>query len=158
MSQTGQSPTATSWEKIREMVLERDQYRCTNCTRPERVVESFHVDHSMPRGRGGSDRLSNLRTLCKECHEAKHGDGYAPMLEFQSSGRMDNYTFRYFKHFWDEMLPAMGREIGVTFEPKFRLDDSRDVWFVTLGNARHADAMLATIDDEYATLRASGYW
>jgi hypothetical protein len=70
---------------------------------------------------------------------------------------MDNYTFQYFRHFFDEMLPAMGRRIGVRFDPKFKLDDRRSVWFVSLGDIRHTDATLATFDDEYASLRAADY-
>jgi hypothetical protein len=157
MSLTEQKTGVADWHQIREAVLERDNYRCTDCTKPKEAVESFHIDHNVPRGRGGSDRFTNLRTLCKRCHEAKHGDGYAPMLEFQSTGRMDNYTFHHFKHFFDEILPAMGRSIGVRFDPKFKLDEKRNVWFVSLGNVRLADATLATFDEEYDTLRAAGY-
>ncbi|MFB6199158.1 MAG: HNH endonuclease, partial [Halobacteriaceae archaeon] len=133
---TEQKTGLNDWLQIREAVIERDNHRCTDCTRPEEVVESFHIDHNVPQGRGGSDRFSNLQTLCKQCHRAKHGDGYAPMLELQSTGAMDDYTFRYFRHFFDEILPAMGRSIGVRLDPKFRLDDKRDVWFVSLGNVR----------------------
>jgi hypothetical protein len=70
---------------------------------------------------------------------------------------MDDYTFRHFRHFFNEMIPAMGRSIGVRFEPKFRLDETRDVWFVSLGNVRLADAMLASDDSEYPSLRAAAY-
>lgn len=157
MSLTGQNTNLPHWHQVRESILERDDYRCTNCTRPEEVIDTFHIDHSVSRGRGGSDRYSNLRTLCKRCHEAKHGNGYAPMLELQSSGAMDDYTFRYFRHFFDEILPAMGRNIGVRLNPKFRLDNKRDVWFISLGNVRHADAVLPTFDSEYDSLRASEF-
>lgn len=157
MSQVEQHTEISDWEEIREAVLRRDNYQCTNCTRPEGVVEGFHIDHSVARGRGGSDRFRNLRTLCKQCHYAKHGAGYAPMLEFQSTGRMDQYTFLYFKQFFNEILPAMGRRIGVRIDPKFRLDDSRDVWFIPLGDIRHADANLATFDEEYSSFRAADY-
>jgi hypothetical protein len=157
MSLAEQQTSLTDWQQIREAIIERDNHRCTNCTRPESVVESFHIDHRVPRGRGGSDRFANLHTLCKRCHKAKHGDGYAPMLEFQSTGAMDDYTFRYFKQFFNEILPALGRSVGVRFDPKFRIDNTRDVWFIPLGNIRHADAVLATFDEEYDSLRAADY-
>jgi len=157
MSLVDPSATHSDWHQLREAILERDDYRCTNCSRPEEAVQSLQVDHSVPRGRGGSDRFSNLRTLCNQCHGAKHDDGYAPMLEFQSTGAMDNYTFRHFRQFFDEILPAMGRAVGVRLDPKFRLDDKRDVWFVSLGDVRHADATLSTFDEEYNSLRAADY-
>jgi hypothetical protein len=79
------------------------------------------------------------------------------MLEFQSTGAMDEYVFQYFKQFFHEMLPAMGRQVGVRIDPKFRIDDRRDVWFIPLGDIRHADATLATFDEEYNSLRAADY-
>lgn len=155
MSLGNPTSPAPDWDEIREQVLERDNYRCTCCGVPEDVAESLHVDHAVPRGRGGSDRFGNLRTQCKQCHMAKHDDGYARMLEFQSTGRMDKYVFDHFNHFWDEMLPAMGRQIGVTLNPKFKLNDTHNVWFVSLGNIRHADAALATFDENYTSLRVA---
>lgn len=158
MSQVEQDPELTDWHQVRETILERDNHRCTNCGRPEQVVKELHIDHAVPKGRGGSERFRNLRTLCKQCHWAKHHDGYGPMLEFQSTGRMDQYTFLYFKQFFNEILPAMGRQVGTRIVPKFRLDDSRDAWFIPLGDIRHADATLATFDEKYSSLRAADYF
>lgn len=159
MAQSSMPRTAASqnWRKVRQAILERDEFRCTCCSRPESVVESFHVDHGVPRGQGGSDRFRNLRTLCKRCHKAKHGDGYAPMLEFQSSGQMDEYTFAYWRHFFDEILPAMGRQIGINLDPKYKIDGSRKLRFVPLGDMQLADAKLAATDEEYATLQLAEY-
>jgi len=157
MSLADPTTNQTDWHQLRESILERDNYRCTNCTRPEEIVQSLQVDHIVPRSQGGSDRFSNLHTLCNRCHESKHGEGYAPSLEFQSTGAMDDYTFRYFRQFFDEILPAMGRAVGVRLDPKFRLDNRRDVWFVSLGDTRHADATLSTFDEEYNSLRAADY-
>lgn len=155
MSLTEQKTGPTDWNKIRKAILKRDNYHCTNCSRPKEVVESFHIDHNVPRSRGGSDRFKNLRALCEQCHSAKHGNGYPPMLEFESTYQMDEYTFSHFEHFFNEILPAMGRRIGVRFDPKFRLDDRHNVWFINLGNVRLADANLATFDDEYSSLQAA---
>lgn len=144
------------WGQIREAIIERDNHRCTNCTRPDWAVEAFHVDHIVPRGCGGSDRFDNLHTLCEQCHMAKHGDGLTPMLEFRKSGWMDEYTFRYWEQFWKEMLPAMGRSIGVRLDPKFNLNEDK-MWRVSLGDLRLADAILSTDDEEYGALRAASY-
>ena len=87
---------------------------------------------------------------------AKHGDGLTPMLEFRKSGWMDEYMFRYWEQFWKEMLPAMGRSIGVRLDPKFNLNEDK-MWRVSLGDLRLADAILSTDDEEYGALRAASY-
>jgi hypothetical protein len=72
------------------------------------------------------------------------------------SERVDEYTFQYWKQFWKEMLPAMGRSIGVRFDPKFNLN-GHNLWRVSLGDLRLADATLSTVDEEYGALRAASY-
>lgn len=54
------------WPAIRQVVLHRDQYRCYLCG-----DEATEVDHLWPRARGGSDRLSNLRGVCRRCNATK---------------------------------------------------------------------------------------
>ena len=62
----GQYPE--TWEDIRRTVLKRDDYRCANC----RSTENLHVHHIVPLSLGGSNELSNLKTLCKGCHTRLH--------------------------------------------------------------------------------------
>jgi len=50
--------------KVRDYVLERDSYRCVLCDSPEHR----EVHHIVWRFRGGSDRVGNLVTLCRDCH------------------------------------------------------------------------------------------
>jgi hypothetical protein len=61
-------------------VYERDNYTCQNCGRPggeKRDVE-LHAHHIVPKSSGGTHSKSNLKTLCKDCHSAVHGDSLAP--------------------------------------------------------------------------------
>jgi hypothetical protein len=58
-------------ERTRQAVLERDGRRCTRCGSTERL----EIDHVQPQARGGSDDLSNLRTLCRPCHQQTFGFG-----------------------------------------------------------------------------------
>ena len=54
-------------------VLKRDRFRCRACGRSpasDAGVE-LQVDHIRPIARGGSDVLSNLQTLCKQCNYGK---------------------------------------------------------------------------------------
>ncbi|MFD1641773.1 HNH endonuclease [Halohasta litorea] len=63
-----------NWNKIRKQVYKRDGHTCVNCGEgggPNGTAE-LHADHVLPRSRNGPNTLSNLRTLCRECHEARH--------------------------------------------------------------------------------------
>jgi 5-methylcytosine-specific restriction endonuclease McrA len=53
---------------IRPKVLERDNYTCKMCGNKEEL----HVHHIIPIKEGGSDDLTNLITLCVNCHSKQH--------------------------------------------------------------------------------------
>lgn len=60
------------WKAARREVLLRDNYQCQMCG----VVvhgKRAHVDHIVPKSKGGSDEVSNLRTLCVSCHSKHEG-------------------------------------------------------------------------------------
>jgi hypothetical protein len=60
------------WKDRAQEVRKRDNYSCQKCggNGPRDKIE-LHVHHIVPRGRGGSDALTNLITLCKICHESQ---------------------------------------------------------------------------------------
>ena len=60
------------WKAARREVLLRDNYQCKVCGA---VVHGkrAHVDHIVPKAQGGSDEVSNLRTLCVSCHSKHEG-------------------------------------------------------------------------------------
>jgi 5-methylcytosine-specific restriction endonuclease McrA len=49
------------WKRIRRLVRADACERCG-------VASDLTVDHVVPRSMGGSDDVSNLRTLCRSCH------------------------------------------------------------------------------------------
>jgi hypothetical protein len=57
---------------VRFDVLKRDR-KCVLCgAAPERDSEvRLHVDHIVPRSKGGSNEMSNLQVLCSECNLGK---------------------------------------------------------------------------------------
>lgn len=57
--------------EIRFKVLERDGYKCVNCGKNV-TVSTSHIDHIIPKSKGGTEDLMNLRTLCPECHAKRH--------------------------------------------------------------------------------------
>ncbi|MFB6124826.1 MAG: HNH endonuclease [Halanaeroarchaeum sp.] len=66
------------WEHRRRAVLARDDYTCQRCgvkSGPHAGDSgaTLHVHHVRPLSEGGSNRPSNLLTLCADCHEAEHG-------------------------------------------------------------------------------------
>lgn len=56
------------WMFKRQQVLERDRFACVDCGR---VSADNEIDHDIPLEQGGTHDESNLRTRCKECHQAK---------------------------------------------------------------------------------------
>ena len=48
-----------AWNKTRQAVLERDGYACVVCG-----GSANHVDHIIPKSRGGSDDMDNLQAMC----------------------------------------------------------------------------------------------
>lgn len=67
-----------NWDSLRQVVLERDGYRCRKCGSNSRPLQ---VDHIVSLSHGGTNRLDNLQTLCLRCHSLKHphmSTRYAP--------------------------------------------------------------------------------
>ena len=75
----GEQPNRRQWRKVRLKVLDRDGWKCTQCTKAGRL----EVDHIKPLENGGAVyALDNLQTLCRGCHIAKHGGrGPSPEVE-----------------------------------------------------------------------------
>ena len=63
------------WQNVRGYVLKRDMYLCVKCGHP--AEEVHHKKHLSPTNINDiniSLNLSNLISLCKECHFAIHRD------------------------------------------------------------------------------------
>lgn len=55
---------------VRFRVFKRDGYRCQMCGATSRTSQ-LHLDHKVPRAKGGSDEESNLWVLCQACNLSK---------------------------------------------------------------------------------------
>ncbi len=55
-----------NWEELRELVFQRDNRTCVNCGEP-----AEQVDHIVPLSSGGTNKPSNLVSLCVQCHVSK---------------------------------------------------------------------------------------
>lgn len=52
---------------FRDIVLERDGYKCAWC---ERTLD-LHIDHIIPVSKGGQNTLDNMQILCSTCNHLK---------------------------------------------------------------------------------------
>lgn len=53
--------------RLRFEVLSRDGFKCVYCGGTERL----HIDHMTPVSEGGTNRIGNLATACRECNLGK---------------------------------------------------------------------------------------
>lgn len=91
-----------NWDSIRKRALERDDYTCGNCERQGGPYgnKQLEIHHIVERRNGGTHNLSNLRTLCQECHAAITYDQTAPTANRQSSvGFEKRGEFRRYQDF-----------------------------------------------------------
>lgn len=58
----------SKWSNLRDRVLNRDEHKCVRCG----SMNNLQVDHKTPLKLGGKNIMSNLQTLCVDCHQLKH--------------------------------------------------------------------------------------
>lgn len=57
--------------ELKKQILERDGYKCVICGRTEKEGYELHVDHILPKDKGGKATLENGQTLCSICNFRK---------------------------------------------------------------------------------------
>ncbi len=77
---------------LRMEILRRDNFTCRYCGHVATKGSGLHVDHKVPRSKGGSDHPSNLVTACKACNLGKSNRTILP----RSSADWDTLTGKYF--------------------------------------------------------------
>jgi hypothetical protein len=77
-----------SWQKLREICFERDNYTCVWCGEFDGVI--LHLDHLYPLSKGGTNDLENLVTSCERCNLGKHAriiqDAWIPIATCYGCG------------------------------------------------------------------------
>lgn len=59
------------WDKVRKRVLLRDSYLCVPCRKQGRLTQASQVDHIINKAQCGGDEMSNLQSICYNCHKSK---------------------------------------------------------------------------------------
>ncbi|WP_061866140.1 HNH endonuclease [Streptococcus oralis] len=80
------------WRQLRLEALQRDHYECLWCKAEGKVTtDSLEVDHikELEFYPELAFELDNLRTLCKECHNKRHG-----RFQYRKSQKMQEQLFR----------------------------------------------------------------
>lgn len=61
-----QSSKGAEWNRLRQVILERDGHTCAYCG-----GEADTVDHIVAKNNGGLDEASNLVAACRRCNGLK---------------------------------------------------------------------------------------
>ncbi len=84
-----QNPTRLD-ENLRIACLIRDSYMCQHCHKRHVRLEAHHIIY---RENGGKDTLTNLATLCEQCHQRLH-EGKIKLKVTGVSGHLDQIAQR----------------------------------------------------------------
>jgi 5-methylcytosine-specific restriction protein A len=90
MSRSWEKGSTYSWRRVRSAVLTRDGQQC-KLQLPGCTGRATHVDHIVPKSKGGTDHPSNLRASCQHCN-LRRGTGTKPNLTPTGGTRWDNTT------------------------------------------------------------------
>ena len=71
------------WHKLRMACLRRDNFSCLRCEKSSR--QGMQAHHLIPRDQGGADDVTNLVTLCNNCHDIVEIAGYKTKVEIVGS-------------------------------------------------------------------------
>lgn len=80
------SSRGTDWEKKRQAILVRDNYRCAvaGCN-----TQATHVDHIIPKSVGGTDEPENLQAMCQS-HNLKKGSKVYARTNYYNNSFFNN--------------------------------------------------------------------
>ena len=93
----------------RNLLFERDEYRCVYCGE-QFVVAELTLDHVQPRVRGGDRSEGNLVTACKACNTLK-GHRRLSVFLFDVPAARENF-FRYARHVWPRLRDTVITELA----------------------------------------------
>lgn len=118
------SSRPANWDSIRKRVYKADNYTCQNCGTKGGPLGSseLHAHHGVPLKKGGTNKMSNLTTYCRDCHHAIHRKkAVAPTGDVKNTQLTDE------QEEWAERMAfylVIGSAILI-----FGFSSSMDAWF-----------------------------
>ena len=97
--------------ELKRLILERDGYKCVICGRTEKEGYELHVDHILPKDKGGKATLENGQTLCSICNFRKKNYN-----QTESGKKMFIKLWETAKRLGDEKTQNFCEEILNTYE------------------------------------------
>jgi 5-methylcytosine-specific restriction endonuclease McrA len=97
--------------ELKRLILERDGYKCVICGRSEKEGYELHVDHILPKDKGGKAILENGQTLCSICNFRKKNYN-----QTESGKKMFIRLWETAKRLGDEKTQNFCEEILNTYE------------------------------------------
>ena len=85
---------SSAWDKIRVIVLQRDNglCQCEECQGGKvRLTLANEVHHILSKAKGGTDDLSNLQAINKECHKRETAADQGRILKPKVTIGMDGW-------------------------------------------------------------------
>ena len=102
------------YNNVRSYLMAREQGKCQFCG-GDFIGRSAHIHHIIPRSEGGTDRVSNLALLHKECHEKIHKENLLGKLKKSKQYKEPTFMSSINKRFWKD-FPNMKVTYGnITF-------------------------------------------
>jgi hypothetical protein len=109
------------WNFRRKSVYARDNYTCQNCgARGGSLGDAeLQAHHVVPRLSGGTDKKTNLKTLCSECHKAVHGNATAPTAGGSNTENQEEASFFELMQGYTETLHRRNKRKYGTKNPPY---------------------------------------
>lgn len=133
----------SDWNSRRKQVYQRDNYTCQNCGAQgdSHGSAELHAHHIVPKSKGGTHKLSNLKTVCARCHRAIHGDNIAPSADQTLGNELildeDQYPYSALDH-----IQCVNLAAEITFTRYNEVLESFDELLEYL----HASALTSEVD------------
>jgi 5-methylcytosine-specific restriction enzyme A len=90
------TPYSTWSKNIRPIIWKRDNYSCIRC-KTVLTLNECHIDHIIS-GLKGTNKLENLRTLCKRCHVLRIDNRHRKLIYKALKDRLIPVNWR--DHLW----------------------------------------------------------
>lgn len=95
------------WDKKRRKRLEVDGHTCQDCRCTDRPLDVHHLNYN----RLGRERMSDLVSLCRRCHDKRHRNGTI-LIEFcQTCGQILIIIKHWLKDGWTRWVCSDGHVV-----------------------------------------------